>query len=372
MYLTLLSQIDLSGQAADLAANTLQRSREIYQAIDSLWTSIPQGGTYQGLCLVGANVAVAALIFWGYNWYKQILENGFAWEQIIGLFWPLICILLLVSSPGDHSGRNLWSLTSSIRGFINNADQAILTSVVNSTNLANARSQAGQNLFLEAQVKQVFSQCAAAPSPEARQECINQNRPKIQQWIVGNAGANTNWGQQIASNFVTSASLGAEIGGAITSSGGLANVFENTFVSILQAFVLAIGVAFSYFLNIALVLTAMLGPIAVGASLLPLPTKPILAWLTTMFSLGTAQISYDIITGLMSDIINNAPPADAMPYIIFTGLLAPILALSLAAGGGIATFSGLVSTTGAVAVVGARSVASAATSLRSSRVARSA
>lgn len=366
MDTTLLAQISLSGQAADFAADALQRSQAIHQAIDSLWTSIPQGGTYQGLCLVGANIAVAALIFWGYNWYKQILENGFAWEQIIGMFWPLICILLLVSSPGDHSGRNLWSLTNSIRSFIDNADQAVLSSVVNSTNLATARSQAGQNLFLDAQVKQIFKQCAATPSPDARQACINQNRAQINQWIAGNTGGSSNWGQSIANTANQLFNAAANYDPA-QIPGDLANLYENAFVSILQAFVLAIGVAFSYLLNLALLLTAILGPIAVGASLLPLPTKPILAWLTTMFSLGTAQISYDIITGLMSDIMNNAPPENAMPYIIFTGILAPILALSIAMGGGIATFSGLVNVAGSATFVGARSVASTVTSLRSSR-----
>ncbi|MGB8700719.1 MAG: hypothetical protein WCD18_14985, partial [Thermosynechococcaceae cyanobacterium] len=58
-------------------------------------------------------------------------------------------------------------------------------------------------------------------------------------------------------------------------------------------------------------------------------------------------IAFDIVTGLMSDVMLNAPPSDAMAYIIFTGILSPILALALAGGGGLAVFSGLSAGVGA-------------------------
>ena len=99
-----------------------------------------------------------------------------------------------------------------------------------------------------------------------------------------------------------------------------------------------------------MLLIAALGPLAVGGSLLPVAGKPIFAWLTGFLSAGIAKISFNIIAVLTAAVIVNGPAQDPnadpdlMWFIIFLGILAPILSLIVAGAGGFAVFSAISNT----------------------------
>ena len=97
--------------------------------------------------------------------------------------------------------------------------------------------------------------------------------------------------------------------------------------------------AFVNLIQISLLLTGLMGPIAVAASLLPFGGKPIFAWLTGFLSLGFAQICYNIIVGLAAVVILNANIYDTNGFLVLSAILAPALALALSAGGGLAIFN---------------------------------
>jgi hypothetical protein len=339
--------VDISGQASDFAANAIAASQAIHAAVENLWTSVQEGGTYQGLSELGAQLAIATMVFFIFAWYKRHLEEKtFSWEPVTDFIWPVVVIFLLVSSPGNPDGAPLWALTTGIRNAINNADQIVLSSVSSTANLATSRAEAGKNIAFEAFIKGVATQCNGKATPEERKTCWDDRRDDVRELAAG--GESNPWQDGLMSLFEGAYNVATNPSEAVMD--GLlasANLFENAFASVIKGIVLAFGMAFSYLLELALLLTAMLGPIAVGMSLLPVPTKPILAWLASMCSIGIAKISFDIITGLMSDVMLNAPPTDAMAFIIFTGVLSPILALALAGGGGLAVFSGLATGVGA-------------------------
>ena len=58
--------------------------------------------------------------------------------------------------------------------------------------------------------------------------------------------------------------------------------------------------AFANILELAMLLTGLMGPIAVAGSAVPLQGRPLWAWLTGFFSLGMAKFSYSVIVGLSS------------------------------------------------------------------------
>ena len=90
----------------------------------------------------------------------------------------------------------------------------------------------------------------------------------------------------------------------------------------------------------------------VGASLLPIGAKPLYAWMTGFWSLGMAKLSLNIITGLAATAIAASAQLDTLSIAITLGLLAPILALALSAGGGMAIFSAILSAASAAASAG--------------------
>lgn len=96
-----------------------------------------------------------------------------------------------------------------------------------------------------------------------------------------------------------------------------------------------------------MLLTAALGPIAVGGSLLPVAGKPIFAWMIGFVSLGIAKISFNIMAIITATVIMNGPGQDlnAEPdllwFMIFLGILAPLISLALATAGGFAVFNAI-------------------------------
>lgn len=101
--------------------------------------------------------------------------------------------------------------------------------------------------------------------------------------------------------------------------------------------------AFANLIEASLLLTALTGPVAIAGSLLPIGTRPIWAWLTGLFSLGMAKIYYNIVVGLIATVIVNAQAQNESDFgfVVLLSILAPVLSLTLAAGGGLAVYRGL-------------------------------
>jgi hypothetical protein len=104
---------------------------------------------------------------------------------------------------------------------------------------------------------------------------------------------------------------------------------------------LALNNAYQWGIEFTMLLTALLGPLAIGGSLLPFGVKPIFAWLTGYFTVGMAKLCFNIIIGLCGQLIANSQQNQPMIFLLFIGLVSPILASALAAGGGLAVWTGL-------------------------------
>ena len=117
---------------------------------------------------------------------------------------------------------------------------------------------------------------------------------------------------------------------------------------------LALNNAYQWGLELALLLTALMGPLAVGGSLLPVGSRAIVGWLTGFFTVALAKLSFNIILGLAGQLIATAEASQPMIFLAFIGIVAPFLATGIAAGGGMAVLTQLTN--------GARWVATSAAS----------
>jgi hypothetical protein len=110
---------------------------------------------------------------------------------------------------------------------------------------------------------------------------------------------------------------------------------------VVEAFMIGMQVAFQSIIEVSLLLTALMGPIAVGTTLLPIGGKPIYLWLTSTWSLTLAKIALNIVTGLVAVSIQRSGDYDTLGTSITLGLLSPILALAIVGGGGLAIFNAI-------------------------------
>ena len=142
-----------------------------------------------------------------------------------------------------------------------------------------------------------------------------------------------------------------------TAMGGVGEIVTS-FVTLI---LLALNNAYQWCIEFALLLTALLGPMAVGASLLPYGQKAIFAWLSAIMGCGIAKLSFNIMVGLCAQLVSNAEQNQPMIFLLFVGLLSPLLASALGAGGGMAA-SGAMAKGGEIAAQAGLAVATSGTS----------
>jgi hypothetical protein len=100
-------------------------------------------------------------------------------------------------------------------------------------------------------------------------------------------------------------------------------------------------IAYQNLLEASLIITALLGPIAVGGSLLPYGPRAVFAWLAGFFSVGFARLCFNIIVGLASVVATGSEGGDPFWFALFAGLLAPVLASGLASGAGFVAWTSI-------------------------------
>lgn len=307
-----------TGQGSSIAQDGANASAAISAAMDKLWIDVLGGGLYGAIASLGVFFAVGTLLIFMVQWFKAMIEgdNPQAFSEIV---WPLLVIVLLA-----NNATVLSACTLQLRGIINQVNQTILTSTSGSLQLQEAYQQALSQLGNEAVAKSMASQCAAVGEPNQQAECLKNATQQAQQ----QAGSSQ---QQSSGDNIFTRDYGKEI------QEGISNVFAVA----VKGWLIAFGIAFQWIVEVSLLLTALLGPLAVGGSLLPVGQRAIFAWLTGFFSVGMVKLSFNIIVGLVATLVINAKNADSMVFAFATGLLAPVLSLILAAGGGMSVFNSL-------------------------------
>lgn len=330
--------------AGDLLENAAGGGSLVAQGFDELWQNTLNGGLYAALCRVGILFAVGSLVLFIVQWGKQML-NGDETRAVSELIWPLVVGLLL-----SNNGSILAQSTLVLRDYINSVNKFVLEFTAADADLTAAYQQALGHAAMQTAVGSAIEECRSANlSNEQVVQCLTQARTELESkfpelfkdpdsgdsylgaagsWIMQELGKIDQATQEaqgdglpgIANQILSGAS--AAVGAILT-----------TFVTSL---LLALNNAYQWGLEFSLLLTALLGPLAVGGSLLPFGSKAIMGWLTGFFSVGIAKLSFNIILGLAGLLIATAQASQPMIFLAFIGLVAPFLATGLAAGGGIA------------------------------------
>ncbi len=324
MLIDLLAQFapptttDASSIASDGAAVAAATSA----AMNQLWTDVLGGVLYQAIAKLGQFFAVGTLLLWLVQFYKDMVDGNES-KALSDQIWTILVIFLL-----SNQGAVLSSCTLQLREVINGVDQSILTNTSSSIQLQQAFQQAMDKDAALDNAKAITAQCSTITDPTQQQACMQD--------AVQNAQAMTPPGTQIG-NFLQSI-----------------NPFNiQNYVSLaLRGWLATLGVAFQWVIEISMLLTGLLGPIAVGLSLMPVGAKAIYAWLIGFFTVGFTKLCYNIIVGLVATLVLNSNSTDTLIFPFVVGLIAPILALAISAGGGMAVFNSITSLSMSIATYG--------------------
>ena len=353
MFIPPFAQLSLP-DAGNTAGATLAGGEEVSQAIsdsfDQMWTDVLTGPLYALINNLGLFFALLTLGFWCIQLYRK-LDQPDARGGAADLVFPLIVIFFMASG-----GQNLANLTLSMRDVINGVNAQVVETVGANLDFQSSLDNLSGYSSARGQVSQLANQCNGITKNEELQLCLNNAQTQaeglIQSYRASNpAEAWVNDIQALAETIALGGGIGGAAGGAVSGGldGGVGGAFSGAssgFAAPLlvaaEAVIIAFQGAFQYGIEVSMIVTGLLGPIALGLSFLPFGAKPIYAWLTGFWSLGICKLALNLTTGLVATAVQAAGPsnADTLVNAIAIGILSPILALGLAAGGGKAIFDG--------------------------------
>jgi hypothetical protein len=317
-------------------------ARSMAEGWDNQWLDLLQNNTsnnlYGALTNLGVFFAVGTLLFFMVQWLKDVIYSEYS-RPISGLIWPFIVVVLL-SNAGN--GSILSTLTLGVRNFINTVNQQVVT-----TADAEQSYQQALNMSLAEEVAGSLLRPCQSLTGEQQTQCFAKASDQIDNlWReYRNLYGNRIWIQRLENQVIS-----LKFGTGNISDTSFNALLGNTAQTSIKSFLISLQYAFQNLIEATMLLVAALGPLAVGASLLPGAGKPIFAWLTGFFSAGIAKISFNIIAAVTAAVIINGPAEnpnanpDLMWFIIFLGILAPLLSLVVAGAGGFAVFSAISNT----------------------------
>ena len=333
--------------AADLLDHGLTISQDINDIFSAYWTQIFLSPLYEEIANLAIIFAMGCLVFFMMRWAYVAVHEGDYKEPIRSLIWPLIVVTLL-----SNNGQLLGLATRDVRDVLNKASTQMLEATMLNVTMEEAIRGALAKGAVTAEISAQISQCQGLLG-ESQIACLEAANAQIQgtltdfkeHWIVGAASSASSallpWLDDLSNSVQGAVAAYHSSGG--NPGQGLAGFFGGFLGTqtraLIHTFLMAFQWGFVNLIQISMLLTALMGPIAVAASLLPFGGKPIFAWLTGLLSLGFAQISYNIIVGLAAVVILNSQIYDTNGFLVLIALLAPALALALAAGGGMAIFN---------------------------------
>lgn len=283
---------------ANAALNVAQSWDNVWE--DVLGTSGAPTTLYGVLCWLGTLFALGTLLFLVFELYRDLNEGKSV--ALTSLVWPLLVTFLLA-----NNGEKLADATLGLRDIINQANTQVIAITMAGAKLNELYQQANGNIGLQTIISSLMQPCQAMTG-EAQLQCLNQASATAQGYVdaykdlFGSAG----WLDSIQG-------LIDSVAGAVSGDGvdaGIFGLLKPLWMPIVVSVLYWMQIAYQNLLEASLVITALLGPIAVGGSLLPYGPRSVFAWLTGFFSVGFARLCFNIIIGLTSIVATSADGGD--------------------------------------------------------------
>jgi hypothetical protein len=342
--------------AVDSASNTAAK-------YDSIWQSaLINGPMFTPLVKLSLGLAVITVMFFMLKLFKDLQDNNNT-SSFSALIWPVIVIILLANN-GAIQGKG----TIGLRNTINATNLEMLKSTNTSLSLASAYREAKQYIGIQSRISDEIRRCQALPAKQISQ-CLDQADQKSQSilneqnfgspWVRGlrqrltltienlksNIGGGIAAGAAAGGNAagLPGSVAGGVVGGAVGTLGAANTLLSDQWASTLQTYLLLAGTAWQAGFEISLLVIGLLGALATGLSLLPVPnaSKPVFMWLSAFFGMFLIKIGYNVMIGLASTILVNSEAGDPTWVPIFIAFIAPFLSLTIGGGLGVLLFRGL-------------------------------
>ena len=348
----LLGQFDIpeSRLGEDLLRGAIELSQETTEAWDANWFELidPSNEIWGSLCKFGLTIAALSLIFVSLKMAAENVQGRWFFSEL-GEFivWPLVILLFLTGN-----GSLLSQTILVIRHIGHQQITEVLEAELSDLTIRGALEDVTLTAAAREQIAAILAECQGEGSVEYG-DCIAEKRPIIDEIIAEAESKN-----------------GGPLEALQAWSEDIFQPSNNPFTaflpsSLIKAFMYALQWGFVNILEAALLMTATLAPVAVGLSLIPLGSRALWAWGSGFVGLFGVQLGYNILVGIVATVVVSTGGQNANDWGLLTviSIFAPILALLIGGGGGIALYQGLNNNVSKIAQFAFNATSAAATSL---------
>ena len=370
--------------AVDGATKIMQDAVNVNQdaiaSWDDKWLNIFDSQLFNIIIYMSTFVGVVAITVWMVEELRDFDTGDFLFKRsfYVNLFWAIFVMAMLV--PG---GDRLEALVQGIHSFGQQFNQQALEFQLNDIALEDAIRATVSRGTLQADISAQASQCEGLVG-ERQFACLGNAHQQVKQMIEayqseylvdvpqGLKAVETGLGAQLApengadilngeagnlSRIRNAAIAGQADGLQGVANGGfrgaLLGALGSTVQALTQGILLAMQWAFVNLLELAMLLTALVSPFALALSFLPGKGRPIIAWIIAYTSMVMVQFYYNIMIGIMANVVLNSNAYDINGFLIIMAIFGPVLAMKLAQGGGMAVFDVITSGTIGLALASA-------------------
>jgi hypothetical protein len=340
------------------ALTTPTQDTDIPVALNRLWEMAMKGSMYKTVCFLGMFIAVFGVGFWCVKFYKAIEEGGLR-PAVNDFVAPIILVILL-----SNSGENFRNITLGARDAMNGFNVTLNQVIDSDVSLGSAMAVLKLSDVSLTFIDGLTGDCQSKTQFEEYKSCMNSRGTWAKTLIKGIDGSwpatndKSNFGAQwqkeidewkaytanYANNRFNLDDLNSARDGFVLGKGlDVKNIKSFKDTAELRGIILSFRGSFLYIIEVMMLVTALVGPIFLALCMFPVGIKPLLTWGTSFLTLGFCKICFSLISGLssMAMVLSGPDNIDMLVSSIVLGLLAPVLAFSIASGSGIQALSSL-------------------------------
>jgi hypothetical protein len=328
----------------EVTSGTAAASQLVEKAYDTVWDIAvnPKNGVYAAVTTYATGILALTVMLWSVNFYSELSEGS---PKPIA---KNLLVLILVTTMLANSGQGMANFTLGMRDFFRGGNTMVMKAVLLGNDFSKTiTSLQGYTTYTD-QAKKLAEECYTL-SGEARNSCYKENRIKAEA-LLKSVDLPKEWAISFGNNLNSffKDPLGTTVDGVKSTVSKTYNNVVNTIytpiMAVVELLMYFMAAAFQQLVEMSLIVTAMLAPIALAQSVLS-PDKPaIIAWFSSFFGVILVRFCLNIITALTATMASTAGPENGtLPAAVIFGLLGPLLAFAMGTGGGMAVFNSLTS-----------------------------
>jgi len=342
-----LGQANVSG--IRILESAIQLSRDTARSWNGVWDTIFDSGVWFGLVSLGVTVAVLSVLYLAFAEGKKAVDEG-DWASVVEMMvFPIVIVVFLA-----NNGALLANTVQIMRNVAYHETNQIMNLQLSSYSLDTAIRTIATTQAARSQLEALYKPCQGEVDEQlvACWESKKDEALAIVTEAEGQAGTSL---PELESFILEVADFGTVVrAGNVVEVGSLpfspGQLFRAAFFPHVITLLMSLQWVVVNGLEIALLFSALFSPIAMGASLLPLGGRPLIAWLLGFIAIFGIQLGYSVMVGIVSIVMVDSGGAlvSDVTFALFVSIFAPALSAAFATGSARAVYQAVNASFGVV------------------------